>query len=104
MTRKKHPIARRLLFVVWVLATTILLLELLARWRTQDVGGSLRFGDIDLLPLPLVTASRARGLKEDAPYLVPDADTGWTIKPSATSPATSVIFGPKAPSRMGGLP
>ncbi len=52
------------------------------RLKTETVNGVLRLNDVDLLPLPLVTANRKRALEEDHPYLIADPHCGWTIRPN----------------------
>lgn len=80
---------RRLFFALWILAAPVVLAEVAARALTREDQGIKTLFGVDLVPIPLPTPRQREGLARSVsqlPYLIPDAELGWTIRPLGASP------------------
>jgi hypothetical protein len=81
---------RRLGFLLYLVLAAGILTELLCRVFTSESEGYRKLFDVRLLPLPLVPEGHARLLSlkpEECPYVMPDPELGWTIKPGGRHPS-----------------
>lgn len=75
---------KRLGFVLYALICGFLLIEVALRVVTDDRNGDHVLFNLTQVPLPIVSESHLRILAmapEELPYVVPDPDLGWTIRP-----------------------
>ncbi len=80
---------RGLGFLVYGIVVGVLLAEILARVLSVEKEGHLHLFGMKLLPFALVPEGHAEILnrtQEECPYVVPDPELGWTIKPHGRHP------------------
>lgn len=80
---------RGLLFLLYLLLATFLLIEAGLRFLTKTEQGRLSLRGILLLPLDPLSEAQRRTLAVDPEtlgYLRPDGQLGWTVKPNGRSP------------------
>lgn len=88
---------RRAGFAAYVLLATLLLAEVGLRLMTQERAGQLVLLGSTLLPFDLVPEGHAAILRlspEECPYVMPDPDLGWTIKPGGRHPSKPFAANP----------
>ncbi|HMS15431.1 MAG TPA: SGNH/GDSL hydrolase family protein [Planctomycetota bacterium] len=86
--RRGSRLKKRLLFLLYLLVVSGVLVELGMRVLSRDVRGRTSFANTLLLPLDPLTEQQEAALKMDErtlTYVVPDARLGWTVKPSGAS-------------------
>lgn len=86
--KKRSSWRRRLGFVLYLFLALFVLSEIGVRFLCDEVGGYTVFRDLKLVPFdPMPEELRAHLSRDVAelPYLVPDPELGWTIRPGGAS-------------------
>ncbi len=90
-SKPKQPatLRRRVLFLVYLALVTGLLVEGALRILTKEVGGQRELFGYKLVPFEIVPGGHSEliGMSfEECPYVAPDPELGWVVKPNGRSP------------------